>query len=49
MGAKRRLVDVSYEHAHLMVARAQVELGEVAGAMQLVEKLVDHRNGELVL
>jgi hypothetical protein len=32
MGAKRRLVDVSCEHAHLMVARAQVELSEVAGA-----------------
>jgi hypothetical protein len=32
-----------------VVARAQVELGEVAGTMQLVQKLVHHRDGELVL
>jgi hypothetical protein len=49
VGAKHHLVDVPREHAHLMVSRAQVELCEVAGAMQLVQELVHHRDGELVL
>jgi len=33
MGAERRLVDVRGPHANLMVARAEVELGEVLGVV----------------
>jgi hypothetical protein len=32
-----------------MVARARVQLGEQLGAVQFVEELVHHRNGERVL
>jgi hypothetical protein len=46
---ERRLLDINGVHAHLVVARAQVELGEKVGAMQLIEQLIDHRNRELVL
>jgi ribosomal protein L21 len=32
-----------------MVARTQVDLGEVAGTVQLVQELVHHQDEELVL
>jgi len=49
VGAERRLLDVRRVHAHLVVPRAEVELGEVLGPVELVEELVDHRDRELVL
>ena len=49
VSAERRLGDVVRVHAHLMIARAQVELGEEARAMQLVQELIHNGNGELVL
>jgi hypothetical protein len=42
-------VDVVEVHPHLVVPRAQVELGEEASPVKLVEQLVDHRDGVLVL
>jgi hypothetical protein len=45
VGVKHRLVYVPNEHAHLMVAQTQVELGKVASTVQIVH----HRDGELVL
>lgn len=36
-------------NAHLVVARAQIQLGEETGAVELVEELLDHRNWELIL
>ena len=41
MGAERGLVDVLRPHPNLMVPRPEVELGEEAGAMELVEQLID--------
>jgi len=35
--AERRLVDVLGVHAHLVVARAKVQLGEVLGAVEFIE------------
>jgi hypothetical protein len=49
MGPERRLVDVGGQHAYLVISGAQVELGEEAGAMQLVQQLVDHGDREGVL
>ena len=49
VGAENRLLDICRVHAHLMVPRAEVELGEEFGPVQLVEELVDHRDRELVL
>ena len=46
--AERRLVDVPQPHADLMIARAEVELGEVAGPVELIQQLVDHGDGERV-
>ena len=40
---ERRLGHVLCRHADLPVARAQVDLAEVARALQLVEQLVDAR------
>lgn len=45
MGTKRRLVHIARPHAHLVVAGAQVQLGEEARAMELV----DHRDREGIL
>ena len=49
MSAERRLGDVVDAHPHLMIARAQIELGEEANPMELVEKLVHDGYGKLVL
>ena len=40
------LVDVGRPHADLVVSGSEVELGEEAGAMELVQQLVDDRDGE---
>ena len=42
MRAKRGLGDILRLHANLVVAGAEVELGEEAGAMELIEELIDH-------
>ena len=47
--AEGSLGDVVGVHPHLMVARAQIELGEEASPVKLVEKLIDDRNREFVL
>jgi hypothetical protein len=49
MGPERRLGNVVRVHAHLMVARPEVEFGEEARPMELIKELVDHRDRELVL
>jgi hypothetical protein len=43
------LVDVGRPHADLVVSGSEVELGEEAGAMELVQQLVDDRDGEHIL
>ena len=49
VSAERRLGDVIRVHPHLVVARAQIELGEEASPVKLVKKLIDDRNREFVL
>jgi hypothetical protein len=49
VGAEGGLVDVARVHPHLVVARPEVQLREEAGAMELVQELIDHWNRELVL
>ena len=49
VGAERRLVYVLRPHAHLVVPRTQVQLGEETGAMEFVQQLVDHRDRKGVL
>jgi hypothetical protein len=47
--AERRLLDVLWAHAHLVIRRSQIQLGEETCAMELVEELVHHRDQEGVL
>ena len=49
MSLERRLVDVSRTHADLVIPRTQIELGEEARPMELVQQLVDDGDGERVL
>lgn len=49
MRADRRFGDVVRVHQDLVVAVAQVKLGEVACFMELVQKFVDYWYGKLVL
>ena len=42
MGSERHLFHISWVHANLMIARAEVSLGEEPGAIQLMQELVDH-------
>lgn len=46
---ERCLVHISGVHAHLVIARAEIELREQLGTMQLIEVLVDNRDGKSVL
>ena len=48
VSAERRLGDVVVEHPHLEVAAAQIKLGEVCRAVELVQKLLHDRNREHV-
>jgi len=43
------LGDVVWVHAHMVVPAAEVDLGEEAGALQLIEEVVKHRDREFVL
>ena len=49
MRSERCLGDIGGVHADLVVAGAEVQLGEETGAVQLVEKFVDHLDGKRVL
>jgi hypothetical protein len=49
LGAECRLLNVVHMHADLVVARAEVQLGEEACAVEFVEQLIDDRDRELVL
>jgi hypothetical protein len=49
MSPERCLVDVGWAHADLVIPRTQIELGEEARPMELVQQLVDDGNGECVL
>jgi hypothetical protein len=42
--AKRSLLLIGRLHAHLVVPTVEVELGEEAGATELVEEFIHHRN-----
>jgi hypothetical protein len=48
MRTERRLLDVVGLHAHLMVAEAQVQLGEELGAVQFIEQFLDDWDWKLV-
>ena len=48
VGAEGRLVDVVGVHAHLVIPRAKVELGEEASPMKLVQELIHHRDREFI-
>jgi len=47
--AERGLVDVVRVHQDLMIAGAHVQLGEEPRPAQLVQQLLHHRDGKLVL
>jgi hypothetical protein len=49
MHSERRLGHIGGVHADLVVAGVEVQLGEETGAVQLVEKFVDHLDGKRVL
>jgi hypothetical protein len=36
-------------HAHLVIARTEIKLREVACALEFIEQLFDHRDGKFVL
>ena len=47
--AKGSLFDVHWVHPHLVVTRAEVELGEEPRPVELVEELVNHQDRKLAL
>jgi len=47
--SERRLVHIIGVDTHLMISGAKVQLCEIAGTMELVKQLLDHRYRELVL
>jgi hypothetical protein len=49
VGAKRRHVHIHQVHAHLMVAQAEIELREELSAVQLIQELIDDKDGEVIL
>jgi hypothetical protein len=49
VGAESGLLNVRWVHAHLVVARPEVELGEVARPVKLVEEFINHQNGKFIL
>jgi len=49
MSSERRLRDIIRMHPDLVVAAAEIDLGEVAGALELVEELVNDRNWKFIL
>ena len=48
VGAERRFVDVLRVHAHLVVAAAEIKLGEERGTLEFIEQLVHDWNWEQI-
>jgi hypothetical protein len=48
MCSECRLVNVVRVHVHLMIAVAEVKLGENPRATELVQQFIDHQDWELV-
>jgi hypothetical protein len=49
VSVERRLLHIAHMHAVLMVPKAEVELGEEAGTMQLIEELINDRHMIFIL
>jgi hypothetical protein len=49
MSSKGILGYVSFLHTYLVVARTQIEFSEVLSTTQLIQEIINDRNGELVL
>ena len=49
MGAKSHLRNVFLFHPDLMVARVEIQFGEILGSMKFIEKIIYDRYRELVL
>lgn len=43
------LLDVARVHVDLVISRAQIKLGEEAGALEFIQKFLYHRDGKLIL
>jgi Ni,Fe-hydrogenase III large subunit len=42
VGMKRCLLDILWVHSDLVVARLQVQLGEVISTIELIQELIDN-------
>ena len=42
MGAEGGLVDVGWPHPHLVIPRAEIQLGEETRPMELIKQLVNY-------
>jgi hypothetical protein len=49
MSAERCLRHIIRVHTHLMVPAAEIDLGEEARPLELIQEFIDHRNWKLVL
>jgi hypothetical protein len=49
VGAERGLVYIFRPHAHLVISRPEIKLGEELGAVELVEEFLHHRIRKRVL
>ena len=49
MGSKGSLADVNFLHTYLVVARVQIKFSEVLSTTQLIQEIINDRNGELIL
>jgi hypothetical protein len=49
MSSKGSLGDVSFLHTYLVVARMQIKFSEVLSTTQLIQEIINDRNGKLVL
>jgi hydrogenase maturation factor len=47
--SERRLGDVVRVHQHLVIATAEIQLGEDTGTLEFVQELINHRDREFVL
>jgi hypothetical protein len=48
MSSKRSLRDVSILHMDLVVARTQIKFVEILSTTQLIQEIINDRNGKLV-
>jgi hypothetical protein len=49
MSSKGSLRDVSFLHTYLVVTRMQINFSEVLSTTQLIQDIINDRNGKLVL